>query len=94
MPESNEPRRFFVVWSPQGGPPIVRFPSFAAARSVAIRMTQKFPEQDFFVLASCWGKLAKPPVEVATTGVEVATTGVEVASTGSDVLSLDSETPS
>jgi hypothetical protein len=87
MPESNEPRRFFVVWSPQGGPPIVRFPSFAAARSVAIRMTQKFPEQDFFVLASCWGKFGKPPVEVATSGVKVA-------SSGSVDLSLNPETPS
>jgi hypothetical protein len=38
MPETTEPkipdpRRFYVVWCPQGGPPVVRFPNFGAART-------------------------------------------------------------
>jgi hypothetical protein len=60
MPEITERRRFFVVWSPQGGPPVVRFPTFNAARAIAIRLSLKHPEQDFFVLESCWGKIGKP----------------------------------
>jgi hypothetical protein len=63
MPESPEPRRFFVVWSPQGDPPVVRFPGFNAASSAAIRLSTKSPEQDFFVLASCWGKIGMPSAE-------------------------------
>jgi hypothetical protein len=62
MPKSPDPKRFFVVWSPQGGPPVVRHASFGAARSAAIRLTMKFPEQDFFVLQSCWGKIGEPAV--------------------------------
>jgi hypothetical protein len=61
MPASPDPRRFYVVWSPQGGPPVVRFPSFNAARSAAIRLSGRFPGQDFFVLASCLGKIGDPP---------------------------------
>ncbi len=61
MPESSERKKFFVVWSPQGGPPVARFPTFKAARSSAIRLSLKFPEQDFFVLESCWGQIGKPP---------------------------------
>jgi hypothetical protein len=60
MTETPEPRRFYLVWSPQGGPPVVRYPSFYAARSAAIRLSNKLPGQDFFVLASCWGKLGAP----------------------------------
>jgi hypothetical protein len=63
MPENAEPKRFFVVWSPQGGPPVVRYPSFGAARGAAVRLSQKHPEQDFFVLASCWGRVVTPSVE-------------------------------
>jgi hypothetical protein len=59
MPDGPDPKRFFVVWSPQGGPPVVRSSSFGAALSAAIRLTMKFPEQDFFVLQSCWGKIGE-----------------------------------
>jgi hypothetical protein len=62
-PEPADSRRFFVIWSPQGGPPVVRFPSFETARFAAIRLSNRHPDQDFFVLASCWGRVAKPPVE-------------------------------
>jgi hypothetical protein len=60
MPENAEPKRFFVVWSPQGGPPVVRFASFNEARSAAIRLSNKHTGQDFFVLASCWGRVGTP----------------------------------
>ena len=63
MPEATDPRKFYVVWSPQGGPPVARFPSFNAARSAAVRLSSRYSEQDFFVLASCWGRIAKPTVE-------------------------------
>jgi hypothetical protein len=62
-PDPPEPRRFYVVWSPQGGPPVVRFPTFQAARSAAIRLSNKHAGQDFFVLQSCWGRVGMPAVE-------------------------------
>jgi hypothetical protein len=74
-PDPAEPQRFFVVWSPQGGPPVVRHANFGAARSAAIRLTMKFPGQDVFVLQSCWGKIGEPIGEPAA-GVE---TGPETA---------------
>jgi hypothetical protein len=55
-----DPRRFWVVWSPQGGPPVSRIPSFEEARAAAQRLSSRKPEQDFFVLASRWGKLGRP----------------------------------
>jgi hypothetical protein len=62
MPESNDPKKFFVVWSPQGGPPIVRYPSFTAARASAVRLCRNYPEKDVFVLASCWGRVASTAI--------------------------------
>jgi hypothetical protein len=62
MPESNDQKKFFVVWSPQGGPPVVRFPSFTAARTAAVRLCRNYPEKDVFVLASCWGRIVTPAV--------------------------------
>jgi hypothetical protein len=71
MPESTEKsgesKRFFVVWSPQGGPPVVRIPTFAQARTAAHRLSLRNPGRDFFVLQSCWGKLGQP-VEAAVEG--------------------------
>jgi hypothetical protein len=55
-----DPRRFWVVWSPQGGPPVARIASFEEARAAAQRLSNRKPEQDFFVLASCWGKRGTP----------------------------------
>jgi hypothetical protein len=68
MPEDAGPEKIWVVWSPQGGPPVARMTSFNVARSAAIRLSKKFPEQDFFVLASCWGRIATPagPVDADT----------------------------
>jgi hypothetical protein len=64
MPEHTEQKRFWLVWNPQGPtPPVFRYPSFGAARSAAIRLSLKFPDQDFFVLESCWFKLGTPPAE-------------------------------
>jgi hypothetical protein len=63
MPEKTEtpdPRKFYVVWSPQGGPPVFRYPSFEAARRSAFLLSRKLPEQDFFVLASCWSRIGTP----------------------------------
>ena len=50
MADLAESDRFFVVWSPQGGPPTVRIANFDAARTVAVRLSRKLPDQDFFVL--------------------------------------------
>jgi hypothetical protein len=86
MPETTEttettktpdPKRFFVVWSPQGGPPVVRFPNFGAARSAAIRLSLKHPEQDFFVLQSCWGKIGEPVVGAETGPLDPDPPGAE-----------------
>jgi hypothetical protein len=60
MPEQ---KRFWLVWSPQGGPPMFRYPSFNSARSGAIRLSLKFPDQDFFIMESVWFKLGTPPDE-------------------------------
>jgi hypothetical protein len=65
-----DPRKFYVVWSPQGGPPVARYPSFGAARGAAVRLSLRFPEQDFFVLASCWGRIAKPATEAEVVEAE------------------------
>jgi hypothetical protein len=73
MPEPKkppDPRKFYVVWSPQGGPPVARYPSFGAARGAAVRLSMKLPEQDFFVLASCWGRIARPATEPEALAVE------------------------
>jgi hypothetical protein len=56
-----DPRAFYVVWSPEGGDPVVRFPNFAAAKSAAYRLSERYPTQSFFVLKSCWGRPARPP---------------------------------
>jgi hypothetical protein len=61
-PSARHPGRFYVVWSPQGGPPVKRYPEFQTARHAAWRLSQKHPVQDFFVLCSCWGKLATTPI--------------------------------
>jgi hypothetical protein len=58
--KAPDPRKFWVVWSPQGGPPVVRFPNFEKARGAASFLSKKHPERDFFVLVSCWGKLGTP----------------------------------
>ncbi len=56
----DDRRRFYVVWSPQGGDPVVRYETFGRARQAAWRLSEKYPGQDFFVLASCWGRIARP----------------------------------
>ncbi len=61
MPKDDDPRVFFLVWSPQGGPPVVRIRTFAEARVAALRLGTKFPDRDFFVLRSCWGKAGQQP---------------------------------
>jgi hypothetical protein len=67
-PENADPKRFFVFWSPQGGPPVVRYPTFQAARSAAVRLSNKHAGQDFFVLASCWGRIGMPAVGAEPVG--------------------------
>jgi hypothetical protein len=52
-------RSFYVVWSPEGGNPVVRFPAFELARRSAWKLSEKYPGQSFFVLKSCWGRLAR-----------------------------------
>jgi hypothetical protein len=52
-------RAFYVVWSPEGGNPVVRHPGFEAARHAALKLSEKYPGQSFFVLKSCWGRRAR-----------------------------------
>jgi hypothetical protein len=58
-------RAFYVVWSPEGGNPVVRFPAFEPARHAAWRLSEKHPDRSFFVLKSCWGRLARGAVDPA-----------------------------
>ena len=78
-PKPPDPRRFYVVWSPQGGPPVARYPSFGAARTAAVRLSLKLPGQDFFVLASRWGRIGTPAVAPESMAAELPTPGPEAA---------------
>lgn len=53
------PDRFYVVWSPQGGPPVVKHKSFHSARHAAYRLTARHPDREFYVLRTCWGRTPK-----------------------------------
>ena len=57
---------FYVVWSLEGGNPVVRFPAFAPAKPAAWRLSEKHPGQSFFVLKTCWDRLARPPEATAS----------------------------
>jgi hypothetical protein len=64
MSQPTEQKRFWLVWNPRGPhPPEFRYPTFNSARSAAIRLSLKFPDQDFFVMESTWYKLGTPPAE-------------------------------
>jgi hypothetical protein len=63
MPESKERKKFFVVWSPQSGAPVVRYSSFRAAQTSAVRHCRNFPDQDVFILVSCWGRIASTAID-------------------------------
>jgi hypothetical protein len=87
-----DPRAFYVVWSPEGGDPVVKFPTFGAVWGVAWKLSEKYPGQSFFVLRSCWGRPARttetPVAEGETPGdggpADATATGrVRMASTGS-----------
>jgi hypothetical protein len=58
-PREGDRRAFYVVWSPEGGNPVVRHPGFEAARHAALKLSEKYPGQSFFVLKSCWGRRAR-----------------------------------
>jgi hypothetical protein len=36
-------RALYVVWRPEGGNPVVRFPAFEPAKRVAWRLSEKHP---------------------------------------------------
>jgi hypothetical protein len=57
---AGDRRAFYVVWSPEGGNPVVRHPAFEAAKRAAWKLSEKYPARSFFVLRSCWGRLARP----------------------------------
>lgn len=42
--------KFWVVWSPQSGPPTVRHASLAMATNEAMRLAQQHPGNEFVVL--------------------------------------------
>jgi hypothetical protein len=66
---TTDDRQFFLVWSPQGGDPVRKIPTFDEARRSALNLSRRHPGQDFYVLRSCWRRLAHPP-DVRTTGGE------------------------
>jgi hypothetical protein len=68
--EPTDPKPFYVVWSPQGGPPVVRLPTFGAAQRAAVRLSLKVPDQDFFVLASCWERIGTPATKAEAVEIE------------------------
>jgi hypothetical protein len=71
-PPDPDDRQFFVVWSPQGGNPVRKIPTFDEARRSALNLSRKHPGQDFFVLKTCWSRLAHPG-DVRATGGETRT---------------------
>lgn len=60
------PRRFYIVWSPEGeAPPQVKHETFEAAKIASKSMANNHRGQTFFVLMACHG-VCKPvdqPVE-------------------------------
>jgi hypothetical protein len=63
--------KFWVVWSPQGGPPTVRHASLAAATNEAHRLALQAPGSEFFVLEAIgvaqkvtvqWTELHEPEI--------------------------------
>jgi hypothetical protein len=52
-------RAFYVVWSPEGGNPVVRYPAFEPAKRAARKLSEKYPGRSFFVLRSCWSRMAR-----------------------------------
>lgn len=58
--------RFWVVWSPQGGDPVVKIKTFEQAIHAAHRLSEKHPNQEFYVLQSCWGRKPKLVAENVT----------------------------
>ena len=44
--------KFWLVWSPDGGAPTVKHPTFQAAEWEASRLATKFPGRQFFVLSA------------------------------------------
>lgn len=50
----DRPETFWVVWSPQGGDPVVKFSDFTGATRAARCLKKRLPAQDFYVLRSCW----------------------------------------
>jgi hypothetical protein len=69
-PRDPDDRQFFLVWSPQGGDPVRKIATFDEARRSALNLSRKYPGQDFYVLKTCWSRLAHPG-EVRATGGEV-----------------------
>jgi hypothetical protein len=74
---TSDPRAFHVVWSPEGGGPVVRYPTFEAAKHAAWRLSEKYPAQSFFVLKSCWGRPARS-AEVPAVPAEIQEDGEPV----------------
>jgi hypothetical protein len=55
-PPEPDRRPFYVVWSPEGGNPVVRFGAFEPAKHATWRLSERHTGQSFFVLKSCWGR--------------------------------------
>lgn len=54
---------FFVVWSPQGGPPTRRHPDMMAATNEAMRLAKANPGREFIVLRPV-RRIAVPPAVI------------------------------
>ena len=59
--------KFFVVWSPGRGVPVVRHPSFNVAKDEARRLAKQQPGDEFFVLAAIGRAQLPDPVDWAQT---------------------------
>jgi hypothetical protein len=77
-----DPRRFYVVWSPQGGPPVVQIATFQEARTAANRLSLKNPDRNFFVLASCWSRMARPFPEAGLVAPDITAVDPEQSEAG------------
>jgi hypothetical protein len=74
---SPDPRTFFVVWSPEGGDPVIKIPTFDEAKRAAWRLSERNPDRSYFVLRSCWGRPARAP-EVPAVPTEIQEDGETV----------------
>ena len=58
----HQRRQFWVVWNPNRGLPTVTHKMMSEAREEARRLAEKYPTEEFFVLASLCTVCAPKPI--------------------------------